>query len=54
MGGSGIPGPRLAKHKQLFRKRIVLQGLFHQNSQTINALAKVNDISAQVNSRQFV
>ena len=40
----------VAEHKQLLGKRIVLQGLFDQNRQSVDAFAKVDNIPAQIDS----
>ena len=44
----------VAEHKQLFGKRIVLQGRFNQDCQAVDTLAEVDNIPAQIDSRQFV
>ena len=44
----------VAEYEQLLGKRIVLQGLFDQDRQTVDALAEVDNIPAQIDSRQFV
>jgi hypothetical protein len=44
----------VAEHKQLFGKRIVLQGLFDQDCQPVYALAEIDNVPAQIDSRQFV
>ena len=40
----------VAEHKQLLGKRIVLQGLFDQDRQSVDAFAKVDNIPAQIDS----
>jgi len=44
----------VAEHKQLIGKRIVLQGRFDQDCQAVDTLAEVDNIPAQIDSRQFV
>ena len=44
----------VAKHEQLFRKRVVLQCLFHQDGQPVDALAEVDNAPAQIHSGQCI
>ncbi len=41
-----LVAPAVTEHKQMLGERIVFQCLFNQNRQTIDALAKVDDVPA--------
>ena len=46
--------PPVAEHEELLREGIVVQGLFHEDGQAIDAFAEVDRLPAQVDFRQVI